>query len=180
MITEGGGASRSADPAPEISTVTESLTTSEPGQNLDAGLVVNGQINVRKTHPGLYRLVMATAIICIALGLNFLLSQDVLGLLPFQPTFFVWDMPNWVWAVFFLTIGLSKIVFLNLYRSLWLTRVTMTIAVAYLLFFAMGTMQPAFEGKGSLQLPILYVGLAALLVYLILEPFINPWTARRD
>lgn len=166
MTEEGGGVA--------------ALSTAEPGQDLDAGLVVNGSINVRKTHPALYRLVMSTAVIHIALGLNFLVGQDVLGLLPFQPTFFVWDMPNWVWAALFLAIGLGKVVFLNLYRNLWLTRATMGFSVAYLLFFAVGTMQPAVEGKGSLQLPILYVGLVAVLVPLLLEPFINPWTARRD
>lgn len=169
-MTEGGG----------TSSVTEALTTLESGQNIDAGLVVNGSINVRKTHPLIYRGVMATAILFIALGLNFLVGQDVLGLLAFAPTFFVWSMPNWVWAAFFLGIGLSKIVFLNLYRNLRLVRLTMAFAIAYLLFFAVGTMQPAFEGKGSLQLPLVYAYIASVLAALLLEPFINPWTAKRD
>lgn len=171
MINEGGGTSRSTDPATETSIATEALTTFEPGQDIDAGLVVNGSINVRKTHPALYRLVMATAAVSVALGVNFLI---------FTPTFYVWDMPHELWATLFLAIGLGKIVFLNLYRSLRLTRATMTFAVAYLLFFAAGTMQPAIEGVGSLQLPILYAGFAAVLAYLLLEPFINPWTAKRD
>lgn len=170
MMSNGGG----------TSSVTQALTTSELGQDIDAGLVVNGSINIRKTHPTLYRLVMSIALIQIALGLNFLVGKDVLSLTSFQPAFFVWDMPNWLWAAFFLAIGVSKIVFLNFYRSLRLTRATMAFAVAYLLFFAVGTMQPAIEGKGSLQLPVLYAGIVALNVWLLLEPFINPWTARRD
>lgn len=148
-----------------------SSLTSVSEQDLDAGLVVNGQINVRKTHPGLYRLVMGIALICIALGVNFLV---------FTPTFRVYDLPNPLWGAIFLAVGLSKVVFLNLYRSLRLTRMTMAFAAAYILFFGAGTMQPALEGNASLQLPILYAGIAATLVALLLEPFINPWTAKRD
>lgn len=170
-IDEGGSASNSTDPVATLST-TES-------EKLDEGLIVNGTIDIRKTHPTLYRLVMSIALIQIALGLNFLVGKDVLGLTSFQPAFFVWDMPNELWAAFFLAIGLGKIVFLNFYRSLRLTRAIMAFAVAFLLFFAVGTMQPAFEGNGSLQLPILYGGIVALNVWLLLEPFINPWTAKR-
>lgn len=153
--------------------------TTETADDIDAALVVNGQVNLHRTHPTLYRLVMSIAVIQVALGLNFLIGKDVLGLTSFTPAFYVWGMPNWLWATFFLAIGGSKLVFLNLYRSLRLTRATMALAVAYLSFFALGTMQPALEGKGSLQLPILYAGMVALNVWLLLEPFINPWTAKR-
>jgi len=150
---------------------TVALTTEEPGPNMDAGLVVNGSINVRRTHPALYRMVMATAVISIALGVNFL---------AFTPSFLVYDQRNELWAGIFLAIGLAKLVFLNVHRSLRLTRVTMGVAISYYALFGIGTMQPALEGRGSLQLPILYGGLVALLVFMLVEPFINPWTAKRD
>jgi hypothetical protein len=155
------------------------LTTDAASPYIDGGLIVNGQVNLLRTHPTLYRLVISLAAIQVALGLNFLVGKDVLGLLPFTPTFFVWGMPNWLWATLFLTIGAGQLVFLSFYRKLRLARATMAFAVAYLSFFALGTMQPALEGKGSLQLPIIYVGMVVLLVWLLLEPFINPWTAKR-
>jgi len=52
--------------------------------------------------------------------------------------------------------------------------------VGYLLFFGVGTAQPVLSGKTSAQLLVLYCGLAALQIPLLIEPFINPWTAKRD
>lgn len=130
----------------------------------------NGSVNLRKTHPNLYRLVMGIALMYVALGINFLV---------FTPTFFVWDQPNELWAAIFLGLGVGLIVFLNLIRRPHALQITMAVAVFYTLFFACGTMQPAFEGKGSAQLPILYVGLGVLVAVMLLEPVVNTWT-RRD
>ena len=49
---------------------------------------------------------------------------------------------------------------------------------AYTAFLAVGTGEPWLEGCGSLQLPILYAGLALLQVPLMREPFVNPVTAK--
>lgn len=155
---------------PRLRTNTPALATTGDTP-VDETLVVNGQINVRKTHPGLYRLVMLLAASSIALGINFVV---------FVPTFYVYGFPHELWAACFLALGVSKLVFLNVWRSLRLTRAVMGIEVAYTSVFALGTMQPALEGVGSLQLPILYLTLVVLEVALLLEPFINPYTARRE
>lgn len=125
--------------------------------------------DIRKTHPNLYWLVMILAVVGIALGLNFIVNS---------PTFLIYAAPNVLWGVIFLAIGLGKIVSLNFYRRLRLVRAIMAFGVAYMMFLALGTMQPFLEGSGSLQLPILYVGMAALQIPLLLEPFVNPWTSR--
>lgn len=127
-------------------------------------------IDIRKTHPNLYWLVVILAVVQIALGLNFIINQ---------PTFPIFSGPNELWASIFLVIGFGKLIALNLYRRLRLVRAFMALAVAYMMFLALGTTQPFLEGAGSLQLPILYAGLSALQIPLLLEPFVNPWTSKK-
>lgn len=134
---------------------------SEPGE---------GTIDIRKTHPNLYWLVMTLALVGLALGLNFIFLH---------PTFPIYGASNYLWGGIFLGIAFGKIISLNLYRRLRLVRGIMAFAVAYMMFLALGTMQPYLEGVGSLQLPILYAGMSALQIPLLLEPFINPRTAKR-
>lgn len=138
--------------------------------SLDEGLVVVGTIDIRKTHPNLYWLVMTVGVMQIGLALNFFILS---------PTFPIYAAPNVLWGVIFLVIGVVKIASLNFYRRLPLVRAVMAFAVAYMMFLALGTCQPFLEDKGSLQLPILYAGLSALQIPLLVEPFINPWTAKR-
>jgi hypothetical protein len=147
------------------------LTTAPSEPDIDEGLVVNGSVNLRRTHPNLYRTVMTFAVMSVVLGLNFWILS---------PTFLIYDLPNVLWGTIFLVLGFAKIVFLNIWRRLRAVRAVMAFAIAYFLFLGAGTSQPFFEGSGSLQLPILYLGCAALQIPLLIEPFVNPWTARRD
>lgn len=149
---------------------TPSLSTVDVMSGIDSQLIVKGTINLWRTHPNLYLAVTTLAVINIALGLNFLLLD---------PTFLIYGSPNQLWGAIFLTLGGSKLLFLNVVRRLRAVRAIMAAAVAYLLFLGAGTTEPFFQGMGSLQLPIMYLSLAALQIPLIVEPFINPWTARR-
>lgn len=142
------------------------MTESLPAANGQQGV---GEINIRLTHPALYWLVMFVAVVCIAQGMNFIFLQ---------PTFPIYERSNNLWGVIFLVLGPSKIIFLNFYRRMHLVRLTMYFSVCYMLYLGFGTTQPLFEGKGSLQLPIMYAGMAALQVPFLVEPFINPLTAR--
>lgn len=144
--------------------------TTESADNIDVALVVNGQINLHRTHPNLYLGISTFALIDLALGVCFLV---------FTPTFQVYGMPYQLWGVIYLVLGICQIIFLNFYRSLPLVRVTMACSITFALFFGVGTLQPVFEGNASPQLMILYAGVAALQLPLLLEPFINPWTAKR-
>lgn len=132
-------------------------------------LINDGEINVRKTHPNLYWLLMVLAATGIALGLNFIFLQ---------PTFLIFDGPNVLWGVIFLVSSIARIIALNVYRRLRWVRATMAFSAAYIGFLAIGTAQPYVEGAGSLQLPIIYAGMALLQVPLLMEPFVNPVTAK--
>lgn len=148
------------------------LTTQEQNSEIDSTLILNGKkINLRKTHPNLYLLVMLLAVSSLALGANFLI---------FTPTFRIYDLPNLLWGLIFLTLGLAEIFFLSVFRNLVMARLVMAFSVVYFSLLTLGTMQPALEGKGSLQLPILYGTLVTIKLATLLEPFINPWTAKRD
>lgn len=127
------------------------------------------EINVRKTHPNLYWILMVLSLAGIALGLNFIY---------FNPTFHIFDTPNIVWGAIFLVSGIARIIALNVYRRLRFVRATMAFSAAYMGFLAIGTGQPWIEGVGSLQLPIMYALVALIQVPLLFEPFINPETAK--
>ena len=136
------------------------------------GPILNGKgINVHKTHPNLYLLIMLSAALNILLGLNFLFLH---------PTFLIYDQPNYLWGAIFIMLGIGKMVFLNIFRYLKFVRILIAMAFVFVMCIAYGTTQPFIEGEGSLQLPILYAGWAALQLALLFEPFINPWTAKRE
>lgn len=124
--------------------------------------------HLRSTHPNLYRSVMTIGVIDIALGLNFLLTT---------PTFEQFGIPKNFIGACFLTLGLAKIVCLNVFHSLRIVRLLMVFGIFFKLFWAVGTTETFFQGRSSLQLCVLYIGLAALQVPLLLEPFLNPVTA---
>lgn len=127
------------------------------------------EINVRRTHPNLYWLLMVLAGTGIGLGLNFIFLQ---------PTFLIWDAPNVLWGAIFLLSSANRIIALTSRRLRWV-RATMAFQCAYMAFLAIGTSQPYIEGQGSLQLPIIYAGMALLQVPLLMEPFVNPETAKQ-
>ena len=149
------------------------LTTDTPKleQVYGQGEIINGTVDLRKTNPNLWRAVLGFAIINISLGFNFLI---------FHPVFLLWHQSNYLWSAIFLTLGTSKIVFLILKRNLSMVRLTMGAEIGYMMFLAIGATEPVLTNSASMQLPILYVGLAFLELPWLLEPFINPWTARRD
>lgn len=139
------------------------------------------EVNVLKTHPNMYWMLMAIAIVGIALAFNFFFLH---------PTFPIWGVPNAIWATIFLLSSVARIVTLNFYRRLKWIRRTMAFQMAYMGFIAAGTIQPFLESidlqlalplwdsKASLQLPIVYAGLVAFQWFLMREPFLNPETAK--
>lgn len=150
--------------------MTEPVLTSQGTDALDQKLVVDGTIDIRRTHPNLYLMVMTLALVDVLLAANFYVLK---------PTFEVYHTTNWIWGAAFLALGVSKLWFLNVYRSLRAVRMTMACAFSFVIFFAAGTCEPWLDGEGSLQLPIMYLGMALIQVPMLLEPFLNPFTARR-
>lgn len=127
------------------------------------------RVNLRKTHPTLYRTYMTFALISIGLGMNFLLTN---------PTFNPYHVNKAVIGSVFLSIGLSKLIFLNFFRNLSWVRVSLAINIAFMIFWGVGTSITFFQGKTSLQLFVLYVGLSTLELWLLQESPVNPMTKK--
>jgi hypothetical protein len=127
-----------------------------------------GNLHLRDTHPNLYRSMTTIGLVESALGLNFLLTT---------PTFQQFGIPKNLIGAGFLSLGLAYMVFLNVYRSIRIARMLTVIGTTFMVFWGVGTTETFFAGKSSLQLCILYFGLAALQAPLLLEPFLNPVTA---
>jgi hypothetical protein len=128
-------------------------------------------INLRLSHPTLYRAIMTFAILSILLGINFLLAK---------PTFNPYGIDYMIIGVIFIILGMGKVIFLNLHRSVRAVRILMSGEIGFMVFWAIGTTITFFQGKTSLQLFILYVGLTVFEAFLLFEPFSNPITATRD
>lgn len=124
-------------------------------------------VNIRGSHPNLYRSVMVFGCIYIGLGVNFIATT---------PTFNPYQIPYDFVGALFLALGALKIILLNVLRDLvWLRRI-MAAEIMVSLWWGIGASITFFRGQTSLQLPILYAGLSVLEVFLLLEPFMNPLT----
>lgn len=123
---------------------------------------------VRQAHPNYWVSVMTFSVIYLALAFNFLFLS---------PSFLVFGAPNRVWGVLFVVLSVGQAVALTMNWLPWLRRI-MAGSTLYMMFLAVGTSQPFLDNEGSLQLPIMYLGLATLLVPLRAEPPSNPLTMK--
>lgn len=126
------------------------------------------EIKLKDSHPNLYRSIMVFAFIGIALGLNFFFTN---------PTFQQYGISKNIIGGIFMALGVGEVIFLNFYRSVKVIRALMAMSVGYMTFWAVGTSLTFFTGQTSLQLFILYIGLALLQLFLLIEPFTNPANA---
>lgn len=129
-------------------------------------------MDIKRTHPQLFVVYVMYGLLCIALGLNFLLLN---------PTFDPLGVPKQVPGVVFGVLGVSVLTFLRLYRSATLLRVTMASMVAIMFFWCGALVFDFFRlGQTSLQLPITFMALGGLGIPLTIEPSVNPATSNRD
>jgi hypothetical protein len=125
-------------------------------------------VNMRQTHPNLYKAYTSYALISAALGLNFLFLH---------PTFDPLGIPKDVMGVIFLALGGSKLLLLNVAHNTTAIRGVMALGIAVMLFWASAlTIEFFLRSQTSLQLPITFFGLALLGIPIILEPPANPLT----
>lgn len=144
-----------ADPTP--------LTTSDT-----VAVDVPTKPNLKFTNPNLFISLITFAIISIAIAVNFQLTT---------PTFQQYGIPKEALGAAFGSIGLAQLFFLLVWRKLKAVRIAVVLNIAAMVFWGIGTTQTFFEGTSSLQLCVLYFGLAALQVPLLMEPYFNPVTA---
>lgn len=129
------------------------------------------RVNLRKTHPGLYRGIMLFSLFCLATSLNYFFSK---------PTFNPYGIPKESIGLVYLSISLVLLVLMNIFRNLKLVRITMALSSGFLVFWGISNTQQAFAQKASFALPILLVYIALSLIRDLLEPPVNPMTRRRD
>lgn len=128
------------------------------------------KVNLRKTNPTLYHSIIAFSTIRIGLAINFWTSS---------PTFNPYDIPKNIVGVVFFLLGAWQLIFLHLWRDLRKVRVVLAVSSAVMLCWGLVNTQQFFDGNASLQLPILYVGIAAIQMLALLESPVNPMTAKR-
>lgn len=128
-------------------------------------------VNLRKTHPTLYSVMMRLGIGCVALGMNFFFTS---------PTFNPYDIPKELIGSIFLVLGVSQVVSINFYRNLKLARLTLATTASFIVFWGIGNSEQFFAGRSSLQLPIVYIILASVLIKFITEAPVNPMTQRNE
>lgn len=127
-------------------------------------------VEIRKTHPALYRAIMVLGFMGVALALNFWFSN---------PTFNPYGVSKNIIAVIFFTLGLSQIVFLNIFRNLRMVRLNLAVSISWMFFWGISNSAQFFAGNASLQLPILYVTLSIMQIPLLMESPVNPMTEKK-
>lgn len=128
------------------------------------------RVNIRKSHPALYRAIMTFACMGVALAVNFWFSK---------PTFNPYGVPKEYIGIVFAVLGSGLIIFLNVFHNLRLVRMMLAASVSFTFFWGLSNAQQFFAGNASLQLPILYVAISLLQVPLLIEPPVNPMTEKR-
>lgn len=128
------------------------------------------KVNLRLTHPGMYRGILLFSFFCIATSLNYFFSR---------PTFNPYDIEKELIGLIYLSIGSTLLVLLNVFRNLKWLRIIIAVASGFLIFWAISNTQQSFAGKASFVLPILLLYIAFDLVKDLLEAPVNPMT-RKD
>lgn len=124
-------------------------------------------VNLRLTHPTLYRSAITFSLISVGLGLNFILTK---------PTFNPYGIPKEITGAIFLALGSFKLVSVIFLKNLRFIRASMAACAGWMMLWGLGTSITFFTGQTSLQLFTLYTGITALQVFWCLEPFLNPAT----
>lgn len=124
-------------------------------------------VNIRLTHPALYRSIRNLALGCIALAINFWTSH---------PTFTPLSIPNVVTGTVFAVLGVTQLVYLCVVRDLrWVRRVFAAVIGVNLVWGLINTQQ-WINGRASLQLPIYILIVAAQARPWLVEAPVNPMT----
>lgn len=128
------------------------------------------RVNIRRTHPDLYRRIMSIAVLQIALAFNYWW---------YTPTFNPYGISKNLIGVVFFVLGIFLFVFLNVRRNLNVIHATLALGAGFSLFWGIANTQQAFAGNASLALPILFVfSLCATQTWALIEAPVNPITER--
>lgn len=135
---------------------------------MEGYLEVSDRVNLRETHPTLYRNAMGFALLSISLGMNFFF---------FKPTFNPFEIDRHIIGAVFLALGIGKLVSILLIRNLHFIRLSMAACGAWMMFWGLGTALAPLSGAASFQLPIMYAYFVYFQFSWFKEPYFNPLTA---
>lgn len=127
------------------------------------------RIQLRRTHPNLFRGSLTLALVFLALGMNIVV---------FHPTFNQYGLVNWVSGLFavFSVIQLYALAS----KRLFLLRLSQAAIVVVATAWAGAlTLFTFTTHKTSLALPICFYGLAVLQLLQLIEPATNPQNVRK-
>lgn len=128
------------------------------------------QVNLRKSHPGLFHSILTVACMGVALAFNFWI---------FTPTFNPYGIDKNIIGIVFAVIGLGQLVFLIVVRDLRMVRIMLAVSISWMMSWGLSNTQQVFLGKASFQLPILFIVVSILQVPLLIESPVNPFTEKK-
>lgn len=114
---------------------------------------------------------MIIAGLCLFQAFNFWTSN---------PTFNPWGVSRHLVGVVFFVIGMAHLLVVNLLRDMDRIRQTQIASLILMGVWGLSNCQQWLQGKASLQLPGLYVALAALHVAMRLESLVNLTTKKPE
>lgn len=126
-------------------------------------------VDIRKTHPTLYALLMIISLGFLALSYNFFFLH---------PTFDPYQIPKAFVGFVYLVLGVSRLLILNRWRVIRWIRISQAFGIGWGFFWAFANLQQFFNGGSSIQLPIVLGVLFCIEIILIREPLVNPLTER--
>jgi hypothetical protein len=97
-----------------------------------------------------------------------------------NPTFSPFEINKTVVGVVFFVLGASQLVFLHVIHSLPMVRAGLTASIFVMISWGLSNVQQFIAGRASLQLPILYLLVAALQYGLLIESPVNPMTEKAE
>lgn len=128
------------------------------------------QLNLRKSHPGMFRSLTWFGIVQVAAGVNLWFSS---------PTFNPHNISKYVIASVYFVLGVSLLFFLNLRRDLRKIRLIVAISIAWSFFWGIANTQQFLNGNASLQLPIWIIGMTIAQIPWLVESPVNPMTEQK-
>lgn len=129
------------------------------------------RVRIRVTHPALYRSIMVLSLMSVALAVNFWRSN---------PTFNPLGIPKNLIGLVFAVLGVYQFIVLNVFHNLARVRLGLAMSLGFILFWGSINTLQFFAGNASLQLPILYIALAAIHYPLLIEAPVNPVEQRGE
>lgn len=130
----------------------------------------NGGVSQRLSHPGRYNVFMAISVGQFLLALNFLIMT---------PAFNPLGIPKLPTGIVFLAVGSVKLVYLNLTRPLKYVRTAVAVSMGMMAIWAgLQFLAVRLDRQTSYQSPILYMIIAVVEFFVLIEPFTNLTTQK--